>query len=146
MDLLHRIVAMVESRPKRVVCTTCGSEHNYRPPKAATAKAERVKASREAVAKEAGEKAPKEKKEKAPSTSARVRNEAQRVKDWEERVLGQAATAFTRFTIDKTYSAQQLVLHKKFGEGYVVELLEDGKVAIMFRDGLKTLVHGHAAS
>ena len=30
MDLLHRIVAMVRGRPKRVICMTCNSEHNYR--------------------------------------------------------------------------------------------------------------------
>ena len=33
MDLGHRIVAMVKDQPKRVVCQTCGSQHNYRAPK-----------------------------------------------------------------------------------------------------------------
>jgi len=32
-DLGHRIVAMVDRRPKRVICLTCNSEHNYRPPR-----------------------------------------------------------------------------------------------------------------
>ncbi len=31
MDLGHRIVAMVGTAPKRVICLTCGSVHNYRP-------------------------------------------------------------------------------------------------------------------
>ena len=35
MDLGHRIVAMVGGAPKRDVCLTCGSEHNYRAPRSA---------------------------------------------------------------------------------------------------------------
>ncbi|MDQ2643863.1 MAG: hypothetical protein M3020_08625, partial [Myxococcota bacterium] len=30
LELGHRIVAMVGGAPKRVICLTCGSEHNYR--------------------------------------------------------------------------------------------------------------------
>src|SRR5258706_13789676 len=33
MDLGHRIVAMVGGAPKRVICQTCNSEHNYREPR-----------------------------------------------------------------------------------------------------------------
>jgi hypothetical protein len=33
------------------------------------------------------------------------------------------------------------VLHSKFGEGYVAEVHEGGKVSVMFRDGPKTLAH-----
>ena len=36
MDLMHRIVAMVQSAPKRVICLTCNSEHNYRAPRTET--------------------------------------------------------------------------------------------------------------
>lgn len=68
------------------------------------------------------------------------------MKEWEERVLGQAATAFTRFSVEKVFSTDQLIIHKKFGEGYVVEVMEDGKVSVMFRDGAKTLVHGQIAA
>ena len=35
MDLGHRIVALVHGVPKRVVCLTCGSQHNYRAPRVA---------------------------------------------------------------------------------------------------------------
>jgi hypothetical protein len=36
----------------------------------------------------------------------------------------------------------ELIAHKKFGEGYVVEVLDANKVSIMFRDGLRTLAQG----
>ena len=45
MDLGHRIVAMVEGRPKRVECLTCGGQHNYRAPKAESDKGTDGKAS-----------------------------------------------------------------------------------------------------
>ena len=41
------------------------------------------------------------------------------------------------------FAEGELILHKKFGEGYVTDVLEDGKVSIMFRDGARTLAHGH---
>ena len=53
--------------------------------------------------------------------------------------------AFTRYSIDRTYRAGELVAHKKFGEGYVVEVVDSGKVNIMFRDGPRTLAHGQPA-
>jgi hypothetical protein len=43
--------------------------------------------------------------------------------------------------MDRTFRSGQLVLHPKFGEGYVVDVREDGKVTMMFRDGPRTLAH-----
>lgn len=121
---------MLDGRPKRVECQTCGSQHNYRPPAAApSAKPARTRAAPAPKASGGG-------------SSHRVKAEAARRNEWETRVLGQAATAFTRFAIDRTFSAGELLLHKKFGEGYVVEVLDGLKVSVMFRDGARTLVHG----
>jgi hypothetical protein len=128
LDLGHRIVAMVAGRPKRVICLTCGSEHNYRAPQS--------------------EKKPTKTRRAAGSAGVRVtqkaKAEAERVSEWEGRIAGQAHDAFIRYSMDKSFSLDQLVNHKKFGEGYVVEVLDDGKVSIMFRDGPRTLAHGQA--
>jgi hypothetical protein len=132
MDLGHRIVAMVGTIPKRVECQTCGSHHNYRAPKTAREKREASKARTT-------------RQTSAQRVTLAAKAEAERRSEWEHRVLGQPATAFTRFKITETFAPDQLVLHKKFGEGYVVELLEDGKVSIMFADGAKTLVHGRTS-
>jgi len=129
MDLGHRIVAMVGERPKRVECQTCFTQHNYREPKSAQ---------RSPAAKRAPGAGPTP-KPAGVRVAEKVRVEAQRVNDWESRIAGQAVDAFTRYSIDKTYKRGELIAHKKFGEGYVVDVLEDGKVSIMFRDGPKTL-------
>lgn len=130
MDLGHRIVAMVDGRPKRVECLTCGGQHNYRAPKSAQ---EKGTAARPKRAKTAA----------APRLTQRARAEQERVADWEAHLSGQPQDALTRYSMNHRFSEGELVLHKKFGEGYVIEVLEDGKVSIMFRDGPRTLAHGH---
>jgi hypothetical protein len=127
MDLSHRIIALVAGRPKRVVCQTCGSQHNYRAPHTT-----------------AGASAPRERKVRAAPTERRGSREQHRIAQWQETVNGRGAEAFTRYSTDKTFKLGQLLLHKKFGEGYVTQVLEDSKVSVMFRDGPRTLAHGQA--
>ena len=128
LDLGHRIIAMVKDQPKRVVCQTCGSQHNYRAPKTS----------------ERGVRIRTAKKVPSKSPSSRARAEIDRHQQWESRIAGNAVAAFTRYTIDKVFEPDELVAHKKFGEGYVVEILDAHKVAIMFKDGLRTLAQGQS--
>ncbi len=128
MDLGHRIVAMVASRPKRVICLTCGSQHNYRAPASEREAARRKTAGPRRTA---GER-----------ITLKAKAEAERVQEWESRIAGQAHDAFERYSMDKKFSAGQLIQHNKFGEGYVVDVMDGGKINIMFRDGVKTLAHG----
>jgi hypothetical protein len=127
MNLGHRVVAMLQGRPKRVLCQTCGSEHNYRKEKGA---------SDVSPIRRGGEPA-----RSASSKDAPARGKARRENDWEAHVLGHAVSAFTRYSTVASLKQGELVLHSKFGEGYVTELVEGGKVNIMFRDGERTLVH-----
>lgn len=122
LDLGHRIVALVDDRPKRVVCMTCGSEHNYRAPKSR----ERASAGRR-------EAAPRKARGGAKPKASAARAE------WEARVNGQALAAFTRYSMTQSYRVDQLIVHKKFGEGYVAAIPDSDKVTIVFRDGEKTL-------
>ncbi|HLV22811.1 MAG TPA: hypothetical protein VKZ49_18100 [Polyangiaceae bacterium] len=128
MDLGHRIIAMVGGQPKRVICQTCNSQHNYRAPKSVTGVTKRASgasSSRSSAAR--------------PSGPRLTKAESERRMDWEGRIAGQPVQAFTRYAMDQAFREGQLVTHKKFGEGFVVELLEDNKVSIMFRDGVRTL-------
>lgn len=129
MDLGHRIVAMVGGQPKRVLCQTCGSQHNYRAPKSAPQAARRR-------ANDGSGKATA-----TPRITNKAKAEAERVQEWETRIAGQRVDVFTRYSMDKRFKVDELVSHTKFGEGYVLDVLEDGKVAIMFRDGPRTLAH-----
>jgi hypothetical protein len=103
---------------------TCGSEHAYHAPKAASARS--AIGVRPTVAHKP--------RQKAASNS----------NEWEKHIAGQAANAFIRFSMQRTYRPGDLIIHSKFGEGYVLDVLEDGKVSIMFRDGAKTLAHGQS--
>ncbi len=134
MDLGHRIVAMVEGRPKRVICQTCGSQHNYRAPQATSSGVKR----RNVKASSAGGTGA------SSRATQKAKAEVERVQDWETKVLGQSNNAFTRYAIDRTFEVGDLVLHKKFGEGYVTDVLDANKVSIMFRDGPRTLAQGQS--
>lgn len=133
MDLGHRVVAVVGITPKRVECLTCNTQHNYRAPK--------------------GVKAPVPKGQPTPGSTSRtlakgpgrprVTKAAAELKaDWEKQCLGQMDSAFVAYTVKERFKVNQLIRHKKFGDGFVSELVDDGKVSIVFADGVKTLVHG----
>lgn len=130
MDLNHRVVAMVGTTPKRVECLTCGRQHNYRSPRGGANGARQKKTTTSTAS-------------RAPRLTQRAKNELDRVHDWETRIAGKPVEAFARYSMSRTFAPDDLVLHRKFGEGYVTEVLEDGKVHIMFRDGPRVLAHGH---
>lgn len=122
MDLGHRIVALVQGKPKRVVCLTCGSEHNYRATKDdAPEKKKRVP----------GAAAPR-----APRTSLSVSSARA---EWKKRT--ESGQPFKKYSIDTSFKEGDLVTHSKFGSGYVSAVLPGRKLTIVFYDGEKTLVH-----
>jgi hypothetical protein len=125
LDLNHRIVAMVAGRAKRVVCLTCGSQHNYRAPKSAAAVRD-VRVQRPASA------------AKKPPKSRGV----DPFETWNQRVAGKSADAFTSYGMERTYREGELVAHPRFGSGFVADVREDGKVTIVFREGPRTLACG----
>ncbi|HHH31826.1 MAG TPA: hypothetical protein ENK57_26230 [Polyangiaceae bacterium] len=126
LDLNHRIIAMNGDAIKRVECLTCRGHHNYRRPKSAE---------------------PEMKARKRSGTTtkkARVTAAEELRKSWEQAIMGKSPTDFIAYRISETFAAGQLLRHKKFGDGVVAEVLEGGKVAVLFEDGQKTLVHGRA--
>ena len=127
LDLGHRIVAMLAAKPKRVVCLTCSSEHNF---KAAGADKAKPAAKRKTAKKTAT----------ATTRPKTPKAEQERLTEWQERI-DKASGAFTRYSIAQELDLGQYVVHKKFGEGYVAELLDDNKASVMFQEGLKTLIH-----
>jgi hypothetical protein len=131
MDLGHRIVAMVGGAPKRVICQTCNSEHNYRAPKNAAEKPGVFIRNKKTDPKPTA----------AQRVTQKVRAEKERQDNWATRTLGKAVDAFTKYNMERHFQEGELILHSKFGEGYVDAVLDGGKVSVMFRDGAKTLAH-----
>jgi hypothetical protein len=114
----HRVVAMVGGTPKRVICLTCGSQHNYRAPRSAVVK-----------------KAPAAKR-----ASAASRREPS-AESWSGRCGGQPLSAFTPYAMDRSFATGELVTHARFGTGFVREVRQDSKVIIVFQDAVRTLAH-----
>ena len=67
--------------------------------------------------------------------------ETERHETWATRALGKPLDAFTKYAMTRDFREGELVLHSKFGEGYVEQVLDGGKVSVMFRDGARTLAH-----
>lgn len=139
MLLGHRIVALVRTTPARVICMTCGSEHRYlkaAPGSQSVAPVKRLAdGSLSQVSRVGATPAARTHAHSAPRSSPKP-------SEWEARVLGQSVTSFTRYSMGQKFTPGELVSHPKFGDGYVLEVVDPNKVSIMFRDGPKTLAHG----
>jgi hypothetical protein len=139
MILGHRIVALVRTNPARVICMTCGSEHRYLKKAPGVQSVTPVKRLADGSILQVGRVG------STPASrgaSAKAAKTSTRPSEWESRVLGQAVSSFTRYSMERRYSLGELVTHPKFGDGYVLEVVDLQKVSIMFRDGPKTLAHG----
>lgn len=135
LTLGHRIVALVSGAPKRVICLTCGSEHNYRLPPSAKAGVRSQSGGPRASAAAVLRSSP------SARVTSKARAEHERYENWASRTLGKSVDAFTRYSMDRSFRPGELVIHSKFGEGYVDQVLEDSKVDVVFREGHKILAH-----
>ncbi|OQX68849.1 MAG: hypothetical protein B6A08_08445 [Sorangiineae bacterium NIC37A_2] len=126
----HRVVAMVQGVPKRVICMTCGSEHNYRAPKSAPAP-------RAALGKT------RERSSSAKSTTSDAtranKSRASAHAEWESAV--RSGRPFRRYLATEQYAAGDLIQHKKFGDGLVRDTSGHDKIIVAFSDGERTLIH-----
>jgi hypothetical protein len=144
MDLLHRIIAMDGPKIVRVECRTCGGHHNYRKPKSGPSHHPEPKGSARTIG--------------SPSTSATGRSgppmsarrqalanvESMREATWEKAVLGKPVTSFKAYRASQTFSMGDLIRHGKFGDGYIVRVIDRQKVEAMFKDGPRTLAQALA--
>ncbi len=126
MVLAHTIVAMVGDQIARVKCNTCNGEHAYRaPPSASEATAKRRRAERKAAV--------------ADATVGQVTAE-----DYERLIQGHDLTKAQKYTMQQPLTHNDIVDHKKFGVGLVVEIREGNKAQVAFPEGGKVLVHSRS--
>lgn len=116
------------TKPVRVECRTCMGHHAYRRPKSAPAAPRK-----RATATTRAAKAPSARAQAAAATE-REREEA-----WEKRIGGQPLTAFKQYRPTQTFEEGELVRHFKFGDGYIVRIIDAQKVEVMFKEGPRTL-------
>ncbi|MBI4954815.1 MAG: hypothetical protein HY908_22530 [Myxococcales bacterium] len=140
MDLAHRVVALVGDVIKRVECLTCSGQHNYRAPKAAVAPA-RIRASG------AAGRAPSAPRVTTTAKRAAAESaEAERRRLWERAIAGRSPNEFRAYRMTESYGEGELVHHGKFGDGVVSEVVDGGKVEILFAEGPRRLAHGLPAA
>jgi hypothetical protein len=137
MDLLHRIIAVHNGRIMRVECRTCGGHHNYRRPKSAASEP-RTAATR-APTTASTERPRQSSSAPSPRRAAAAEVERQREASWQKAVLGQPISSFKAYRASQTFSLGDLIRHGKFGDGYIVRVIDRQKVEVMFKDGPRML-------
>lgn len=127
--LTHRIVAMVGSKPARVECETCGSQHNYR----ATAPGAKAERAGGRVATRTG---------RAPTVTRVEQARREREQSWAKAVNGRAVSDFVRYNVRTLFNVGDLIKHTKFGDGVVTRVIDPHKVEVLFQDEARTLAQG----
>ncbi len=118
----HTISAMVNEEPKKVVCETCGAQHNYR----LTPARSRKKSDSEPIDAKARGKA-------ATNQDVTRRKEAERTALQQELVN---ATDVRPFKRRGRYKAGEIIDHPDHGRGKIENVLK-GSLLVRFRAGLK---------
>jgi hypothetical protein len=136
MDLLHRIIAMEGPKIARVECRTCGGHHNYRRPKSGPATHPVKGTERPAKTATSGS---TRSASLSPRKQAAQDAEREREQTWEKAVLGKPVTSFRAYRATQTFNSGDLIRHGKFGDGYIVRIIDRQKVEVMFKDGPRTL-------
>ena len=117
-DTTHTIISMYEDEVRRVQCVVCGEVHAYRKPRGDGVE-------------EAGDGATKK------SSSKRL--------TWDDAMARATEPDLANcrpYSIRDAYEEGDVVHHPVFDVGFVIELLPDNKVEIIFRDGgSRILVH-----
>ncbi|HSR69928.1 MAG TPA: hypothetical protein VLU25_18515 [Acidobacteriota bacterium] len=130
LTLEHVIVSMVGSRPARVQCLTCKSNHNFRQApssKKSTKKGVKMVSS----------------KSKAKSSGPRSKTSRTRGpggKNWNTLITERDTSKARRYKLTATFENEELIDHSRFGMGIVLEAVPD-KIEVLFEDGARTLAH-----
>jgi hypothetical protein len=134
-DTLHNIVAMDSTgkTPAQVQCRSCQGTHKYRAPKETPVAKALAKAPK---AKAAGTKKAADKKSAAPSTASIY-------KRWEELLGRRGGNQAVPYKVTAAFGYDDVVEHKDFGVGFVIEEVAYNRIKVLFQDSERTLVARH---
>ncbi len=118
-NTVHRITKMDETEISKVICQTCNAEHKFRVPKK-----EKIKVA-------------KKTKEKAPVKRRRITRKSMNWDTVMEKLAGEAPISYS---LTGSFESGILLEHKKFGIGYIQDVVSDTKITVLFQEGVKTLV------
>jgi hypothetical protein len=128
LDLAHTVVAIHLGKPVKTKCNTCGAFHGYKPPKGATTPFQIPPAPAKRAAK-AGDGAPRPRAAKGGWQ-----------RQWEEQMAQATATPLVAYRPSGDFVQGTTMQHPRFGAGVVQKVIDPGKVSVLFKDGLRTLI------
>ncbi len=120
----HAIVALVDGRPKQVICNACNARHGFRTAPARIKSLPSVSAAKPAV----------------PAKPTREQLESRRKEEARfalQKELAEATDVRT-FSTKERYKAGEIIQHPEHGRGKIENVLK-GSLLVRFRTGLKSL-------
>jgi hypothetical protein len=126
MELAHVIVSMIDTRPAKVLCKTCRTQHNYRRTAESTPRSS--SSSRSLM--------PKPARKPAGIRVAEI---------WEKKLSEKHEGEAKPYSVQNNFLLGDLLQHPKFGMGIVEEVKRNGKITVLFRDGERVLIHSQGA-
>ncbi len=115
----HKIVAMIENAPKKVICNTCKAQHNFRSK-------------------------PSEKIREKPKTSTRkVKSHEANYEGCLSRLTGGDFSKAKKYSIKGNFKKDEIIDHSLFGIGIVSSVIQFKKIEVLFKDEPKMLVQNY---
>lgn len=115
-DTTHVVISKYEDEIRRVQCNPCGDVHSFRKPRG-------------------------EVEEDMPEPAAVKKRATAKKLTWEEFFAKHSEKNAKPYEFRETYRENTILMHPKFGAGFVSEILPDNKVEATFKDGRRFLVH-----
>jgi len=131
LDLMHTVVAMLDGKPRRVRCLTCGGDHLYRMPAS-------LKAAKAAERKKA---AASKKSKAAKKAKSGGRGE---IPDFETLAGGKRIDNPRPYAMTERFVGGEIIQHPVFGVGVVAVVRGQDKIDVAFQGGPRTLLHNRA--
>jgi hypothetical protein len=129
LERVHNVVALVDGEVAKVICKMCGSRHKYKP-----------------IDPEPNGSAPKAvgrggaTKKKKPSGTRRSASAKSLESQWEAAMAERDPANSRTYSMDGSFKKDEVIEHKNFGQGLVIQVEAAGKMQVLFKDGLKRLI------
>jgi hypothetical protein len=115
-DTTHVVISKYEDEIRRVQCNPCGDVHSFRKPRG-------------------------EAEEDIPEPVAARKRALLKKLTWDEFFAKHGEKNAKPYEFRDTYRENVILVHPKFGKGYVSEVVSESKIEITFRDARRILVH-----
>jgi len=115
-DTTHVVISKYEDEIRRVQCNPCGDVHSFRKPRG-------------------------EAEEEMPEPVAARKRALLKKASFEEFFAKHSDRNAKSYEFRETYKENNIVVHPKFGKGFISEVVSESKVEVTFADARRILVH-----